>query len=180
MRVWQTLLFAALTVTTGCSSVGGSAVRTDGGWAQKNVGAVRIYAVLPPSGVRVIGFVEVHAINEEANVEVLMPAFTRKVAEIGGSGGVVDHVQTAYATRTDWRVETHAVPCGYRGTCYTTHVVPYTYQIRILSIQGRALLPLDVAGPPAVEESGPHPAIPAGQTVPQAPHPQGAPEERAQ
>ncbi|MGZ5969207.1 MAG: hypothetical protein ACXWP4_16150, partial [Polyangiales bacterium] len=102
------------------------------------------------------------------NVEVLMPAFAKRVAEIGGTGGVVDHVQTAFEMRTEWRTESYAVPCGYKATCWTTRVVPYTYQVRILSIQGRALLPADVAGPPAVQEEGPRPPVPAGKTLPPA------------
>jgi hypothetical protein len=165
----KTLFLSALlagAIGAGCTSVGGSAVRTDGGWAQKNMGAVRIYAVIPPNAVRVIGFVEVHAVNEEANFETLMPAFTRRVAEIGGSGGIVDHVQTGYEMRTEYRTESYQVPCGYKSTCWTTRVVPYTYQVRILSIQGRALLPIDSAGPPAIDESGPRPAIPAEKVLP--------------
>jgi hypothetical protein len=51
------ILALALGCAAGCTSVGGSAVRTDGGWAQKHHGAVRVYAVMPPNAVRVIGFV---------------------------------------------------------------------------------------------------------------------------
>jgi hypothetical protein len=174
--IFLSLLLAAFTgAGAGCTSVGGSAVRTDGGWAQKNMGAVRIYAVVPPNGVRVIGFVEVHAVNEEANFEVLMPAFVKRVAEIGGSGGIVDHVQTGYEMRTEYRTESYSVPCGYKQTCWTTRVVPYTYQVRILSIQGRALLPLDAAGPPAIPETAPRPAIPAEKTLPPAQPPSAPP-----
>jgi hypothetical protein len=102
-----------------------------------------------------------------------MPAFIKRVAEIGGTGGIVDHVQTGYELRTEYRTESYAVPCGYRSTCWTTRVVPYTYQVRILSIQGRALLPADVAGPPAVQDSGPRPPVPAGMTLPPAQQPSG-------
>ena len=139
----------------GCSSVGSSAVRTDGSYAQKHMGAVRVYALVPPSGVRVIGMIEVHALNQEANFETLMPVFMKRVADIGGTGGVVDHVNTHYELRTEYRTESYAVPCGYRQTCYQTRIVPYQYQVRILSIQGRALLPVDAPGPPAIDEKKP-------------------------
>jgi len=92
----------------GCSSVGSSAVRTDGAYSHKHHGPVRIYAVVPPGGVRVIGMVEVHAINQEANFETLMPVFMKRVADIGGTGGVVDHVNTQYEVRTEYRTETYA------------------------------------------------------------------------
>jgi hypothetical protein len=136
----------------GCSSVGSSAVRTDGAWTPKHRGAVRIYALTPPNGVRVIGMVEVHAVNQEANIETLMPVFMKRVADIGGTGGVVDHVFTHYELRTEYRTESYAIPCGYRSTCWQTRIVPYQYQVRVLSIQGRALLPIDAPGPPAIEE----------------------------
>lgn len=159
----------------GCSSVGSSAVRTDGGFVQKNFGEVRIYAVTPPQGTRVIGFIEVHAVNAEANVERLMPVFKKRVADIGGSGGVVDHVLTGYELRTDYRVEHYSYPCGYRGTCWSTRVVPYTYEIRILSIQGRALLPLDAPGPAAVPDQGPAAPIAPGKVLPPATRPDETP-----
>jgi hypothetical protein len=152
---------AILAGAFGCSSVGSSAVRTDGSYAQKHHGPVRIYAVVPPDSVRVIGMIEVHAINQEANFEMLMPVFMKRVADIGGTGGVVDHVNTHYELRTEYRTESYAVPCGYRATCYQTRIVPYQYQVRILSIQGRALLPIDAPGPPAIEQKAPAPATPS-------------------
>ena len=132
----------------GCSSVHSSAVRTDGMSAQRNVGAIRLYGVQQPGNTRVVGMVEVHAVNEEANIETLMPVFMQRVAELGGSGGVVDHVDTGYEWRTEMHMETYAYPCG-RTTCYSSHLVPYTYEVRFLTISGRALLPADAAGPPS-------------------------------
>ena len=150
----------------GCSSVGSSAVRTDGAHTGRHVGAVRVYAIMPPDGVRVVGVVEVHAMNEEANVETLMPVFMKRVADIGGTGAVVDQLQTHYEIRTEYRHESYSYPCGYRQTCWGTRIVPYQHQVRILSIQGRAILPLDAPGPPAVTPSptpapAPAPARPA-------------------
>ena len=166
-------LTAALVGGLGCSSVGSSAVRTDGAWTQKHLGAVRIYAVIPPSAVRVIGMVEVHALNQEANVETLMPVFMKRVADIGGTGGIVDNVHTHYEIRTEYRTESYAVPCGYRSTCWQTRIVPYQYQVRILRIQGRALLPIDAPGPPAINTPPATNAPPATNTPPGAPPPGG-------
>lgn len=154
MTVRLAMIIAAL-LGIGCSSVGSSAIRTDGGWTQKHHGAVRIYAVIPPDAVRVIGAIEVHAINQEANIETLMPVFMKRVADIGGTGGIVDNIVTHYEIRTEYRTESYAVPCGYRSTCWQTRIVPYQYQIRILRIEGRALLPIDAPGPPAIDSKPP-------------------------
>lgn len=169
VRISLALLVAALGLAsaTGCTSVSSSAVRTDGGYARKHLGPVRIYAVVPPEGARVIGMIEVHAVNEEANVERLMPEFVRRVAELGGTGGVIDQVQTHYEMRTEYRTESYAVPCGRGSTCWSTRIVPYTYQIRVLSIQGRALLPADAPAPPG---AAPYPSIPP-PSVPGGPPP---------
>lgn len=168
MNALRSACLASALLGAGCSSVGSSAVRTDGGWTQKHLGAVRIYAVVPPQGVRVIGQVEVHAINQEANFERLMPVFMKRVADIGGTGGVVDRVHTHYEMRIEYRTESYAVPCGYRSTCWQTRIVPYQYQVRILAIEGRALLPLDAPGPPAIDA-----APPPAPTAPSAPPPSG-------
>ena len=155
-----------LSGAVGCSSVGSSAVRTDGAYTQKHHGPVRVYAVVPPEGVRVIGMIEVHALNQEANFETLMPVFMKRVADIGGTGGVVDHVNTQYEVRTEYRTESYAVPCGYRATCYQTRIVPYQYQVRILSIRGRALLPIDAPGPPAIDTGKPAAPVAPGTEAP--------------
>lgn len=178
MRVLGSLSGLSLLFALGCSSVGSSAVRTDGGFAGRHMGAVRVYAVVPPNGVRVIGLVEVHAVNEEANVETLMPVFMKRVADIGGTGGVIDDVQTHFEMRTEWRTEHYSYPCGYRSTCWSTRVVPYTYQIRMLRITGRALLPLDAPGPPAMVAPPPGSSPGAPPTTappPKAPMENGGP-----
>jgi hypothetical protein len=134
---------------------------------RRHLGAVRIYAVVPPDGVRVVGTVEVHAVNDEANIETLMPVFMKRIADLGATGGTIDHVQTGYEMRTEYRTESFAVPCGYRQTCWSSRIVPYTFQVRILSIQGRALLPADAPGPPAIT----YPTPPPPNLPPQTPAP---------
>jgi len=121
--------------------------------------SVRVYAIAPPPNTRVVGFVEVHAVQDEANIQTLMPVFIRRVAQLGGSGGVVDHVLTGYEWRTEMRYESFAYPCGFRATCYGSHLVPYTYEVRFLTIQGRAIVPTDATAP------APAPAPKTGDSI---------------
>ena len=160
-----TVLAACALLGAGCSTVGSSAVRTDGMAPRANVGAVRVYGITEPANVRVIGMVEVHAIQQEANLETLMPVFIHRVALLGGTGGVVDHVLTGYEWRTEMRMESYAFPCGYRMTCYSSHLVPYTYEVRFLTIQGRAIVPAGSA-PMPMPGPGPAPPPPPGPKAP--------------
>jgi len=157
------LLFALLAPSTGCTSVSSSAIRTDGMPARKHVGGVRIYTVLPPENVRVVGVVEVHALNDEANVARLMPEFIRRVAELGGTGAIVDHITTSYETRNEVRAESYSYPCGFRQSCWGTRFVPYTVTLRLLSIDGRALVP-EATPPP---KPAPAPKLPVITPVPE-------------
>jgi len=158
---------ALLALVAGCSSVGSSAVRTDGMPPRANVGPVRVYAIAPPPDTRVVGVVEVHAIQDEANIQTLMPVFLRRVRELGGSGGVVDHVLTGYEWRTEMRYESFAYPCGYRATCYGTHLVPFTYEVRYLTIQGRAIVPAPAPAPfpTTTPKSSPNQPVPSGDSL---------------
>ena len=135
------LSLLALALATGCTSVSSSAIRTDGLTPRRHIGAVRIYAVVPPVNVRVVGVVEVHAVNEEANVERLVPEFMRRVAELGGTGAVIDHVTTTFEVRNEVRAESYAYSCGFRQSCWGTRFVPYSVTIRVLRIDGRAIVP---------------------------------------
>jgi hypothetical protein len=174
MRFGSFVAIASLGVALfGCSSVGSSAVSTGGMPPRPNVGPVRVYAIAPPPDTRVVGFVEVHAIQDEANLETLMPVFLRRVRELGGSGGVVDHVLTGYEWRTEMRYESFAYPCGYRATCYGSHLVPFTYEVRFLTIQGRAIVP--AAAPNAKPMPAPAPAPTPNAGPPPAPMPTAMP-----
>ncbi|GAC1353114.1 MAG: hypothetical protein NVSMB1_23100 [Polyangiales bacterium] len=146
-------------------------MRTDGLPSQRNIGAVRVYAVSMPSGARVIGVIEVHAINDEANVERLMPTFMKRVADLGGSGAMVDAVVTHYEERTGMRVESYAFPCGRGQTCWGSRFVPYVYTVRLLSIQGRALVPDNANARdaiPSAPPSTPTPNAPPSSREPEA------------
>jgi hypothetical protein len=171
MRIAPLLAIASLAFAAGCSSVGSSAVPTGGMAPRPNVGPVRVYAIAPPPQTRVVGFVEVHAVQDEANIQTLMPVFLRRVRELGGSGGVVDHVLTGYEWRTEMRYESFAYPCGYRATCYGTHLVPFTYEVRYLTIQGRAIVPANAPGPAAAPAPAPAPAPPPAPAPAPAPKP---------
>ena len=149
----------ALSALGGCSSVGSSAVRTDGMMPRANVGGVRVYGVTQPGNTRVIGMVEVHAVQDEANLETLMPVFIQRVAQLGGTGGVIDNVLTGYEWRTEMRMESYSYPCGFRHSCFGSRMMPYTYEVRYLTIQGRAIVPEDapLPGPPPQKFPSPPP-----------------------
>src|SRR5687768_13124391 len=66
----------------GCSTVGGSAIRTGAVQLPSYAGPVAIYSMgQPPAGAVDLGVVEVHAAQQEATVDVLLPQFVRKVAQ---------------------------------------------------------------------------------------------------
>ena len=163
-RLAPVALALSCAASTACSSVGSSAVRTDGMMPRPNVGGVRVYGITQPANTRVIGQVEVHAIQEEANLETLMPVFIQRVAQLGGTGGVIDNVLTGYEWRTEMRMETYSYPCGMRHSCFSSRMMPYTYEVRFLTIQGRAIVPESAPLPPQPQ--------PFPQPPPPAPPPQ--------
>jgi hypothetical protein len=102
---------------------------------------LRLYSLEVPADARVVGEVKVEGVDEEANVDSLLPQFQRRVRELGGTGGIVDRIWTTYELRTVLRPESIPVACGYYATCFVTRVVPVTTEARVLRIQGRALAP---------------------------------------
>src|SRR3954467_6064076 len=90
--------FAATALaSSGCSSVGGSAIRTGPVQMPAYTGPVAIYSTgqAPPGAVD-LGGVEVHAAQQEATVDTLLPEFVRKAAEIGGNIAVVDGIRARF------------------------------------------------------------------------------------
>src|ERR1700712_1794522 len=77
----------AATLSMGCSSIGGSAIRTGPVQLPAYAGPVAIYSTgqAPPGAVD-LGVVEVHASQQEATVDTLLPQFVAKAAQIGGNG----------------------------------------------------------------------------------------------
>src|SRR5689334_25416686 len=83
--------------SAGCSSIGGSAIRTGPVQLPAYSGPVAIYSTgTPPPGAVDLGVVEVHAAQQEATVDTLLPQFVAKVAQIGGDVAVIDGIRARY------------------------------------------------------------------------------------
>ena len=140
----QTLaLFGALVVlavlSSGCSSIVGSAVRTGPLHLPPHFGAVAVFAAAPPPAGAELGVVEVHASQMEANVETLVPLFVQKVAALGGNAAVIDRVSASIEYQVHPYIETYSYACGYRSTCVGTRTSAISDEILTLSVAGRAL-----------------------------------------
>jgi hypothetical protein len=163
-------LLAALMVT-GCSSVGGSAIRTGPVHLPAYSGPVAIYAMgqAPPGAVD-LGVVEVHAAQQEATVDTLLPQFVRKVAQIGGNVAVIDGTRARFDLAGRSHVETFYYACGMGATCAGTRVYSTNDEIMIVSMFGRAMTTQvpGTSGPPLIPPGPPPP--------PEAPAPAPAPE----
>jgi hypothetical protein len=138
VKVWR-LALLAFPFAVGCSSVGGSAVRTGPLRLPPHVGAVAIFAANRPASAVEVGVVEVHASQSEANVETLLPAFVAKVAAVGGDGAVIDAVETHFHIGTYWHTDTYSYRCGWHSTCIGTRTYPVNEEIMVLSMRGRAV-----------------------------------------
>jgi hypothetical protein len=160
----------------GCSSVGGSAIRTGPVQLPAYTGPVAIYSAgqAPPGAVD-LGVVEVHAAQQEGTVDTLMPQFVRKVAQIGGNVAVVDGVRARFELVGRTHVETFYYSCGLGATCAGTRVYAANDELMMVSIFGRAFStqvvppgeqPLIPPTPPAATEPG---AEPPESMAPQSP-----------
>lgn len=176
---------AALVVaaTASCSSVGGSAIRTGPVQLPSYSGPVAIYASgQPPAGAVDLGVVEVHAVQEEGKVDVLLPQFVRKVAQIGGNVAVIDGVRARFEVIGRTQIETFYYTCGMGATCAGTRVYNANDELMVLSMFGRAfstqaappgdrLIPVEP--PPSDPQEAPEPA-PAPSPAPEEAPPGGA------
>ncbi len=175
MRVVSLLVMAAL--LGGCSSVRGSAIRTGPVHLPAYSGPVALYASgRPPEGAVDLGVVEVHAVQQEATIDTLLPQFVRKAAQIGGNVAVVDGVRARFEVVPRTHVETFYYTCGMGATCAGTRVYNANDELMVVSVFGRAfstqvdasraapLIPRDLDG----EE------VPVGESP--APAPEPAPE----
>lgn len=166
---------ASLALLTGCSSVGGSALRTGPVRLPAYAGPVAVYASgRPPEGAVDLGVVEVHAVQQEATVETLLPQFVRKVAEIGGNVAVVDGVRARFEVVPRTHVETFYYTCGMGATCAGTRVYNANDELMRVSVFGRAFST-------QVDAARAAPLLPRGAEVepplppPEAPEPAPAP-----
>jgi hypothetical protein len=152
----------AVALLASCSSVGGSAIRTGPVQLGSYAGPVAIYSLgqAPPGAVD-LGVVEVHAFQQEATVDVLLPQFVRKVAQIGGNVALIEGIRARFEVAGRTHVETFYYSCTMGSTCAGTRVYSTNDEIMIVSIFGRALttqLPAG-SGPPLIPP-GPPPLTP--------------------
>lgn len=154
-----------------CSSIGGSAIRTGPVQLPAYTGPVAIYSTgqAPPGAVD-LGVVEVHASQQEATVDTLMPQFVRKAAEIGGNVAVIDGIRARFELVGRTHVETFYYTCGLGATCAGTRVYAANDEVMVVSVFGRAFSTQAV--PP-----GEQPLIPPTETPPVPAEPGPAPAE---
>ncbi len=152
----------AAVALAGCSSVGGSALRTGPVQLPAYSGPVAIYAMgQPPPGAVDLGVVEVHAAQQDATVDVLLPQFLRKVAQIGGNVAVIEGTRARFDLAGRTHVETFYYTCGMGATCAGTRVYATNDEIMIVSMFGHAMTTQvpGAAGPPLIPAE-PAPAAP--------------------
>jgi hypothetical protein len=138
----------------GCSSLGGSAVRTGPLHMAPHLGPVMVFAAGQPMSGTELGVVEVHASQVEATIETLMPLFVDKVAQLGGNAAVID-VRANFEMVAHPYAETYVYPCGFRSTCIGTHMYATNDEVMVVTMRGRAFS-VPTTAPPAA------PAPPAG------------------
>lgn len=155
----------------GCSSVGGSAIRTGPVQLPAYSGPVAIYPTgTPPAGAVDLGVVEVHAMQQEATVETLLPQFVAKVAQIGGNVAVIEGIRARFEMMGRTHVETFYYTCGAGFTCAGTRVYAANDELMTVSIFGRAMTTNAPApsGPPLIPP-GPPPDPPPPAPVDEKP-----------
>jgi hypothetical protein len=133
------LLAATAALAIGCSSVGSSAVRTGPLRLPPHVGAVALYSAGEPVEGADLGVVEVHAAQNEATIDTLLPIFVQKVAQIGGNAAVVESVRAHFELVSHPHVETYTYSCGYGATCTGTRVYAVNDEVMVVTIQGHAV-----------------------------------------
>lgn len=151
-----------------CSSVGGSAIRTGPVQLPAYSGPVAIYPTgTPPPGAVDLGVVEVHAAQQEATVDTLLPQFVAKVAQIGGNVAVIEGIRARFEMMGRTHVETFYYTCGAGFTCAGTRVYSANDELMTVSIFGRAMTTNAPApsGPPLIPP-GPPPDPPAPPPAP--------------
>ena len=161
-------LAALVLAGVGCSSVGGSAIRTGPVQLPAYSGPVTIHAAggVPEDAVD-LGVVEVHAAQEEGSVETLLPQFIRRVAVIGGNVAVIDGVRARFEVMGRTHVETFYYTCGFGTTCAGTRVYSANDEVMTVSMFGRALSTR--VKPPASSEPIMPPVTPSAPAPPSSP-----------
>lgn len=179
IRCALALAFAvAALASAGCSSVGGSAIRTGPVQLAAYSGPVAIYSTgqAPPGAVD-LGVVEVHASQQEGTVDTLMPQFVRKVAEIGGNVAVVDGIRARFELVGRTHIERFYYSCGLGATCAGTRVYAANDELMRVSIFGRAFSTqtVPVGEQPLIPPTETPLAPPAAPILEPTPEPTAAP-----
>ena len=173
-------LLAAALALGGCSTMGGSALRTGPVQMPAYVGPVAIYSLgKPPDNAVDLGVVEVHASQREATLEQLLPQFARKVADIGGNVAVVEGIRARFDFAGHTQVETFYYTCALGATCAGTRAYSTNDEIMTVSMFGHAMttkLP-DIGGPLIPKPQEMVPDAPPAVDVP--PPPDTIPDDRA-
>jgi hypothetical protein len=185
VEAFGSFALAASVTLSGCSSVGGSAVRTGPVQLPAYAGPVAVYASgRPPEGAVDLGVVEVHAAQQEATVDTLLPQFVRKVAEIGGNVAVVEGVRARFEIVPRTHVETFYFTCGMGATCAGTRVYSANDELMRVSMFGHAFSTQPDAAraaplmpPGETGDTAPAPPPPPPSDAGAAPAPAPAPEE---
>lgn len=170
-------LAAALVAGTGCTSVGGSAVRTGPVQMPQYTGEVAVYAAQPPPPEAIdLGVVEVHGSPQEALLGQLLPELVRRVAQIGGNIAVVEGVRARFDMVARNQVETFYYTCGLNYTCAGTRVYTINDEVMTVTMFGRAMS--NRAGGPAPAAAPGAPPPPSGERPPllEGPTPQPSPQ----
>jgi hypothetical protein len=138
-RALLTGILVACGALSGCSSVGGSAIRTGAVQLPAYSGPVAIYATgQGPPGAVDLGVVEVHGLQEDATIDTLLPQFVRKVAQIGGNVAVIEGTRARFEVAGRMHVETFYYPCPI-STCAGTRVYASDEELMLVTMFGHAM-----------------------------------------
>lgn len=133
------MLVAGVVALSACSTVGGSAIRTGPAELPPREGPVAIYASgVPPQGGTELGVVEVHGVQEDARVDVLLPQLVRKAAQLGGDALVIDGMRARFDVVGRAHVEQYYYQCGGGGMCGGTRVYDTNQEVVVVTLFGRA------------------------------------------
>lgn len=142
------------------------------------MGAVAIYpSGEAPAGVTDLGVVEVHASQEEGTVDVLLPQFARRVAELGGDVAVIDGVRARFLAVPRMQVERYYYNCGWGVACGGVRSYQAADEVMVVAIYGRAFTttrPASSAAPRAPSDAAGEELRPRME-APRPPPPDGAP-----
>lgn len=81
---------------------------------------------------------EVHAYDQEATIETLLPIFAERVAHLGGNAALIQGVTARFQIVQRMNMETYAYPCGMY-TCTGTRWMPSYSEVMTVAMTGRAM-----------------------------------------